>query len=405
MKKILIVGGGASGLAAAISAAEAGAAPVLIEAREQTGKKLLKTGSGRCNFTNAYMDPDRYYGGPGFIRSFLGRFSTEDCLGFFGELGLLARERDGYYYPYSNSAASVLSVLNARLRALQVPVLLNSPVTHASVLPDGRFSVKAGERTLTGDSLIISSGSPAGADAPAGPFSWFPELKVLRITPYLPALTMLYGSEGCERVWDGVRCRGSVTALGRTETGELQLLAKGISGIPVFQVSRMAVRALQENEPVTAELDFMPDYGSEEVRRLLTEASDPDRGTGTKTLEELLRGWLPRKLIPVILRRAGLFSDREVSGLSGKESGSLREALKHFTYRVTGHGSFREAQTVSGGVDTAELNDDFEARKIPGLYFTGETVDIDGMCGGYNLHFAFGSGIIAGKAAARELKA
>ena len=124
---------------------------------------------------------------------------------------------------------------------------------------------------------------------------------------------------------------------------------------------------------------------------------------GEKELEGLLRGWLPRKLIPVILRRAGLFADRSASGLSEMERSALIRALKAFSYHVTGHGDFKDAQTVSGGVDPACLTENFEAAGVPGLYLTGELVDIDGICGGYNLHFAFGSGILAGSAAARTV--
>ncbi len=381
-------------MAAAITAAASGASVVLMEAREQTGKKLLRTGSGRCNFTNARMEPDCYYGDRAFVSTFLSRFSTADCLSFFRKLGLLYRERDGYYYPYSNSASSVLSVLNQRIRELGVNVLTCTAAEKAAVLPDGRFSVASENTVITGDALIIASGSPAGAERQGTGFQkLFPKACGIRIRPFLPALTMLYGNEGCERVWEGVRCRGSVTYEGRTETGELQLLSGGISGIPVFQLSRMAVQALSRGEEAVFFLDFLPDLTADEITDLLTPG---------KKLEDLLRGWLPRKLIPVILRRAGSFGDRMTEELEIPERNALIRALKHFTYRVTGHGDFREAQTVSGGIDPRELTPGFEYRRIPGLYFTGETVDVDGICGGYNLHFAFGSGILAGADAAKE---
>lgn len=394
MKKILIAGGGASGMAAAISAASSGASVVLLEAKEQTGKKLLRTGSGRCNFTNAKMDPDCYYGDRAFLRGFLERFSTADCLAFFRGLGLLFKERDGYYYPYSNSAASVLSVLNTRMHELGVDIRVNTAVHSVSVLPDGCFSVKCGGNELTGDALIVASGSSAGSEYDSGGFmDLIPEDYGIRFRPFLPALTMLYGNEGCERVWEGVRCRASVTYAGRTEKGELQLLSRGISGIPVFQLSGPAVRALENREEVSFDIDFFPDYTEDELKRQLL----PGR-----KLEDGLRGWLPRKLIPVILRRAGLFGDRRTESLKENELEVLLRTMKHFSYRVTGHGDFRDAQTVSGGADPAELSRDFESLRIPGLYFTGESVDIDGICGGYNLHFAFGSGLLAGASAAEK---
>ena len=397
MKKILIAGGGASGMAAAISAAAAGASVVLLEAREQTGKKLLRTGSGRCNFTNEKMNPDCFYGDRSFICDFLKRFSTAECLAFFRELGLLYKERDGYYYPYSNSAASVLSVLNARMRTLGVDIRLNTPVSSFSLLPRGGFSVRCGKESIDGDALVISAGSIAGTaggsdDAANNMLSLLPLNTGIRIRPYLPALTMLYGNEGCERVWEGVRCRGSITYREYTECGELQLIARGISGIPVFQLSRQVIRTLAQGAEVSVFLDFMPDFSEEQIRELLMKG---------KALEELLRGWLPRKLIPVILKRAGLFGDRMVESLKNTEIAAFIRALKKFEYHITEHGDFRDAQTVSGGVDPEELTRDFESVRNPGLYFTGETVDIDGICGGYNLHFAFGSGILAGASAAK----
>ena len=273
MKKIIIAGGGASGMAAAISAAASGASVVLLEAREQTGKKLLRTGGGRCNFTNEFMDPSCYYGDPDFIRSFLERFSTKDCLDFFKGLGLLYRERDGYYYPYSNSAASVLSVLNAGMKAASCSVYLNSPVTKTRVLPEGSFEVFSGGQTFRGDALILSAGSAAGNDARGFSVSSFlPEKVKLPMRPFQPALTMLYGSDGVERAWEGVRCRGSVTLGARKETGELQLLSAGISGIPVFQISRNAVRMLSRNEKVLVSLDFLPDFTEDTVQRFKDDA-------------------------------------------------------------------------------------------------------------------------------------
>ena len=398
MKKILIAGGGASGMAAAISAASSGASVVLMEAREQTGKKLLRTGGGRCNFTNEKMDPDCYYGDRAFIRDFLTRFSLKDCLAFFSALGLLYKARDGYYYPYSNSAASVLAVLNEKMRALGVDIRLNTPVERVSIHSDGRFSVSAGNETVTGDALVIAAGSIAGSPGESegktkSVLSMLTERMGIQMHPYLPALTMLYGNEGCERIWEGVRCRGSVTYDGRMECGELQLISKGISGIPVFQLSRSVVRALASGVKADVTLDFLPDYSEEELYQYIFSG---------KTLEDLLRGWLPRKLIPVILRRACLFGDRKTESLKETEIRALLYTLKNFSYAITGHGDFKDAQTVSGGVDARELTEDFESVRIPGLYFTGETVDIDGICGGYNLHFAFGSGILAGTSAARQ---
>ena len=400
MKKILIAGGGASGMAAAISAAAAGASVVLLEAREQTGKKLLRTGSGRCNFTNEKMDPDCFYGDKAFISAFLSRFSTDNCLDFFGHLGLLYKAREGYYYPYSNSAASVLSVLNSALRAYGVDVRLNSPLEKMAVLTDGRFSAVSGKERIIADALVVSSGSFAGAAAgyertKTGTWDFLPENLGLRIHPFFPALTMLYGNEGCERVWEGVRCRGAVSYNERRECGELQLISKGISGIPVFQLSRLVIKELSLKDHVSVFLDFLPDYTEEEIRKLLTPG---------KRMEELLRGWLPRKLIPVILRRAAVFGDRIAESLKYDEVTALIHSLKHFEYRITGHGDFSEAQTVSGGVDTQDLTRDFESVQVPGLYFTGETVNIDGICGGYNLHFAFGSGILAGASAAQRIR-
>ncbi len=395
-KSVLIAGGGASGMAAAIRAAERGFSVTVLEKKEQLGKKLLTTGNGRCNLSNRDLSAEHFRGShTDFLTRFLSAFTASDSEAFFRSLGLFTAERNGYVYPASMQASSVLFALSERMKALGVRVLLNTPVLSAKKEGD-RFLVTTPEGERASDALILSMGSPAGVRDRV-PYNGYALLKGFghTVIPPRPALVPLYGNNGSEKGWAGVRIQGSASFGGRSYTGEIQLTEKGISGIPVFQLSRFVQEALAEGKVADVRLSFLPEIPEETLLEELKRAADSLNAE--EKIEEYLRGWLPRKLIPAVLGTSGIRPVRTVGDLSEEERETLVFTVKNFPYRVALAGPAEEAQVFMGGLELSELRDTFESRLVPGLFVTGELNDADGECGGYNLHFAFGSGLIAGE--------
>lgn len=390
---IIIIGGGASGLTAAISAARAGAHPVLLEAGEKPGKKILATGNGRCNYTNRVMTEEYFHcARPGFVNTVLSHFDEQDTLRFFESLGILPSERNGYIYPRSGQAASVRDALLFELSHLDVEVICGAKVTEIH-REDGFRVITQSMGTFYSSSLILSAGSCAAPKTGSDGSGY--ELACQlghRIHPPYPSLVQLKTREKKLSAAAGERTQGRVTiknAAGKSldsDTGELMITSYGISGIPVFQVSHDASLALRKGQKVTAELDFLPEMKEEEAAQWLKRRRKkfPHLKDGS-----FLNGVLPGKLATALMREAA--------------DGDLLRVLKHTTLTVTDTMGFESAQVCGGGVDTGQI-DPFTcaSRVAPGLYLTGELMDVDGRCGGYNLQWAWSTGWIAGRNAARK---
>lgn len=382
-KRVIVVGGGASGLMAAVTAAGEGAAVTLLEHNERLGQKLNATGNGRCNFSNRKVVPDAYRGThPEFVQEALSRFSVEDTVDFFQRLGISPVERDGYLYPRSGEASSVTQALSMEARYRKVKIKTREHVT-AVEHGKGVFQVRTKGWQYEGDAVILACGSKASAisGADGSGYALAEALGHAVVRP-LPALTALKCSPKGFSGWAGVRAQGEATLLveGKkrsSQRGELQLTNYGISGIPIFQLSTYAVRALEEKKSVRLLADFLPEIPAEELEAFLR---NRQRQTPYKNTRELLEGLFPGKLCKVLSAQKDLF-----------------QALKAFPLTVTGGMSFAQAQVCSGGVSTEEVNPrTMESRLHKGLYFTGELLDIDGTCGGYNLQWAWSSGRLAG---------
>lgn len=439
MKQIVVIGGGASGMAAAIAAAREGAAVTILEHTASLGKKLSATGNGRCNFTNLNMSADCYRGkNLSFIEEILKKLSPQDALDFFAGLGVLSEEKGGYVYPYSNQASTVVDALTLALHALSVQVYYRREVTQVQRVKNqlvltGTERIPAGKDSGAGkkkgknsaqvqkqaaqeevvqpfsmicDAVILACGSKAAAKT-GSDGSGYGLCASLghHIVPVYPALVQLRGQGSFLKEWAGVRCQGRISLFAEDrmqaeDTGELQLTDYGVSGIPVFQVSRFAAEALQQGKNVTARLNFLPKLEKKQVYTLLEQIqSCPERNSPYRWLS----GILPQKIVPVILKQAGIPAEKLYQKMTGKEGAAvlpaLVQALTAFEVPVTDTNSFDQAQVCAGGVDTKEVTADCASRCMPGVYIVGELLDVDGICGGYNLHFAWATGIAAGKAA------
>ena len=393
-------------MTAAIFAAREGAQVVLLEHKDRVGKKILSTGNGRCNLSNRLQEPFCYRSGqPDFPWKALGAFTLPMTLEYFEDLGVLTRERDGYLYPYSGQASAVLDALRLGLARESVQVVTECEVFSITPREDAkhRFEVKTSQGSFSGETLILACGSKAapGTGSDGSGYKLAKRLGHHIIKP-LPALVQLRCPEKFFKQLAGVRADASVILYsdGRKlaeDKGEVQLTDYGISGIPVFQVSRFAARALDEGQDVRAVLNFYPECPETETRRILKERSERLGAAGGT-----FSGWIP-KTGSSVLKQAGIRPDRTVGSLTEAQIQTLGDLLCRFEVSVNGTNSFEQAQICCGGVDVREVDaQTMESKKVKGLYFAGEILDVDGICGGYNLQWAWSSGAAAGKCAGRE---
>lgn len=400
MRKVAIIGGGASGMTAAISAAQKGAAVTIFEHKDRIGKKILSTGNGRCNFTNIVQEPSCYHSeNENFPWKVVEKFDARSIISFFLQLGVYSKNRNGYIYPNSDQASAVLDALRTEIDRLGVHVMTS--VECAEIRPRKKdFLIVTDIGTFCADRVILCTGSKAAPGTGSDGSGYrFAKQFGHRIVPVLPALVQLRCREDFFKSISGVRVEGTVTLWSEgkcaaAERGEIQITNYGISGIPVFQVSRYASRLLYEKKEVKAVLDFMPDFTKEQTREFLIERI---KTRPEKSAEMFLIGLFHRKLSDLWIRLAGIYRGKRAGEFSDLELERLVALIKEFTLTVAATNSFDQAQVCCGGVDTSEVNPDtLESLYVPGLYYAGEILDVDGMCGGYNLTFAWASGYIAG---------
>ncbi len=407
-KQVIIIGAGASGMTAAIFAARQGAEVTILEHKDRVGKKILSTGNGKCNLSNRKMDASCYRSSvSGFPMKVIRQFPVEKTLDFFEELGVVVKDRNGYLYPWSGQASAILDVLRKGLKENDVRVVTECEI-HRILLPSGKdrrdggryFRVETGKGVFQGDSLILAAGSKA-APGTGSDGSGYELAAALghRIVKPLPALVQLKCRESFYKQISGVRTDGRVTLwsggeLLASDSGELQLTDYGISGIPVFQVSRYAVRALDGGRTVSAVIDFCPELGRKQTIAHLYDRRE--RG-GDRMMEDFFTGWIHKKLAQLFLKLSGIRGDRKVKTLTDEEIRTLAAFVKEFRTEIVGSNSFEQAQICCGGVDVRELDPfTLESKKRKGLYLIGELLDVDGICGGYNLQWAWSTGAIAG---------
>lgn len=400
---VIVVGAGAAGMTAAISAAGTGAKTAILEHMDEAGRKLLATGNGKCNFTNQVQGVECYRGqNPAFVLPALAQFGLSETLDFFRAIGIFSKEkRGGYYYPVSEQASSVRQALVLELKRLNVEVYYNIGIR--SIKKDDRehFCFETKQGMFFSKSCIIATGGKA-AKKTGSDGSGVPYIKSFghTVLEFVPALVQLRGVQSFLKDVAGVRTDACITLYVddtqvACDRGEVQLTDFGVSGIPAFQVSRYAVYALKKQKKVHLSLDFAPDL---DYNTLLEYFFQQKKRNREACLRDTLFGFLNKKLIPVMLREAGLAEDIPLSRCGKKEFEKLIDTIKHFRIDITGSKDFDSAQVCAGGVSTAQINPEtMESRLVPGLYFAGEVVDIDGMCGGYNLQWAWSSGWVAGK--------
>lgn len=400
MNTIAIIGGGASGIMAALTAAEdKNNRVLLIERQQRIGRKLLATGNGRCNLSNTGAAVKNYHGKhPEFVIPALGNFPPAAALEFFRGLGLLTVTEDGgRVYPLSNSANSVLDVLRFALEKRGVEQRTACPVREIRREKKG-YTLITDEGGIYADKLIVACGGAAGGKL-GGVMDGYKLLAPLghRRTALHPALVQLTTEPEYPRALKGVRADGRIwlTAGGKTlaeSAGEIQFTEKGVSGIAAFDISRAAAFCTEGGQ---VHMDFMRGYSAGEVFALLRRRREllPELAG-----EELFTGMLHNRLGRMIVKYAGLDRAAALGGFSDKELRAAAESCKDFTLGLRGTEGFDAAQVTAGGLMTGDFDPKtLESRISPGLFVCGELLDIDGDCGGYNLQWAWASGRLAGR--------
>ena len=391
-----IIGGGASGMTAALAAAKPGNEVLLFERQARVGRKLLATGNGRCNLTNLNASVSGYHGDdPEFCHAALSAFCVEKTLQWFRELGLYTvAEESGRVYPYSDQANSVVDVLRFGLRKENIRLLTGFEVTRVRKDAEG-FLVESKDEKYRCDRLIIACGGLAGTKL-GGSMSGYQLLRSFghRVTKLRPALVQVKSSWGGCVSLKGVRtnCHAAIyhdDSLHSESTGELQFTEYGLSGPVMFEISR---DVCQKSGKWTCKLDFMPQTSQEELTAELQRRTHRDLPA-----EELLTGILHNRLGRVLLKAAGVSGQMTVSDLTEGQIREICAKIKAFEVPLTETLGMDSAQVTAGGIVTADFNPEtMESRLIPGLYACGEVLDIDGDCGGYNLQWAWSSGMMAG---------
>ncbi len=398
MKQVVIIGGGASGLTAAITAARNGKDVTIIEKNNKCGKKLLITGNGKCNFWNQDQNINHYHSStPDILKNFITKERQNTVLNFFDSLGLVPKIKNGYYYPFSNQASSIQNILLQECQKLNIQII--NDVNVEEIIKKDCFIINPNKENIKTKNIILATGSKA-APKTGSDGSGYDLAKKLghSIIHPLPSLVQLKGNETYFKNWSGIRCDVIANlyidnTFAKKELGEIQLTDYGVSGICIFNLSSKAAIALNNHQKVTLKINFMP-FTQNPKQYLKT----LNQNAYKKTISELLEGFLHYKLIDIILKKANIKRNIPLNTLSENELNNLIKTLTEFELKINMTHTLDHAQVCSGGVPLTEINSQtLESLKTKNLYFTGEIIDIDGDCGGYNLGWAWMSGIIAGK--------
>ena len=398
--KIAIIGAGASGMAAAVTAVASGTDQVLLfERQARVGRKLAATGNGRCNLTNRRTEPGRYHGsGTDFVRPALEAFPPEKVLEFFQTLGLYTvTEPDGKVYPYSDQANSVVDVLRFALDRRNITLLTGTEIAGVKRLPRGFRLKSADGQSWDCDALIVACGGAAGTKLGGG-LSGYQLLRSLghHCTKLSPSLVQLKSDPALVQGLKGVRANAGLQltvngALLAASWGEVQFTDYGISGPAVFEISRAASLA----EGAVLQLDLLPGYSAADLLSALC-----IRISRFPTLEagDLLTGILHNRLGKMLVKACGIPLSAPITAIKWEQLNDVVQICHAFRLPIVGNLGMEGAQVTAGGIVTQEFDpNSLQSRLVPGLYACGEVLDVDGDCGGFNLQWAWASGMLAGQ--------
>lgn len=394
--KVIVIGGGASGIIAAIKASEVSDVTI-IEGNSKIGKKILVTGNGRSNFWNESISEKNYNEeSHEFLKEILP--IKDEVFNFLtNSLGITPTNKNGYIYPRSKTASSITTVLEKRIKRNNIEVIYDLKVTKITNENNNIKVELSDNTTMTCDKLIIATGGKAasktGSDGSG--YNLLKELDI-EVTPVLPTLVPLIINDKTRLDWSGVRTDAKLSVyennkIIQEELGELQLTNTGISGIVTFNISGLVASLLENKKQFEVYIDFLP-----EIEDISTFLEEKNKNANPESIEELLETMINYKLLNSLLSNCHINKNQKWTELSQEDKKELVSNLKKHKINISSTEDFEKAQVTRGGVCLNEITSNFSLKKYPNIKVIGEILNVDGICGGYNLAFAFMSGYIAG---------
>ncbi len=399
MKSIFVIGGGAAGITAAINAKNSNTEITIIERQSDIGKKILVTGNGKCNYFNEDMTPSHYHSSSNYDFSIINETNIKKVNEYISSLGIIPSIKNGYYYPHSNQAISIVNTLNKELKIRNINVITDEIVK--SIEYNNTFIITTNQNKYECDKVIFTTGSKAYYKFDNNSYDILFNLGHT-IIPVLPALVQIKCNDKIFKDIKGVRTNALVSLyenniLLKESSGELQITDYGLSGICAMQLSSLIAIGLQNNKSEIIHINFLSDLfnTSKELKDYLLSKQELNR-----TIQEQLDNLMNYKLTNMFIKYTGITGYEQISELTNKELDKLCSLITDMSFEATGVNDYTDAQVCSGGVSLDEVDmNTMESKLIPNLFFAGEVLDVDGDCGGYNLGFAWISGIIAGLSA------
>lgn len=404
MKNVIVIGAGASGLIAAICAKSKGNNVILLEKNEICGKKILATGNGRCNFWNEDQRLE-HYRSSNFekIEKIINNKNREEILKFFEKIGIEPKIKNGYYYPNSNQAISIKKALELEAQKQNVIIKTDSEVVDLKKEKDDFKVILKNGQEIISNSVILATGSKAAPKTGSDGIGYQICKKFNHtIVKPLPALVQLKADGKFLKDWEGIRTDVLVKLYENDkkigeEIGEIQLTNYGISGICVFNLSGRVSRGLNDNKKETVKINFLNSLNINLPKDFIEWMNKRNLLVKDRSIFELLEGVLNYKLVNVLLKKSKINNNMKWEELSLSSKNDLSENITSFKLEIIGTNSFDKAQVCSGGIPLNEIDvNDMQSLKVKGLYIIGELLDVDGDCGGYNLEWAWITGMIAG---------
>ena len=406
---IIIIGAGASGLAAAYQAASSSKLNILVIEKEAApGRKLSAAGNGKCNLTNKEFKEGCYHSRDAeFIRNWVARNSYQDIIDFFEKMGVLLYQNNGYYYPISNQGKQVTGMLYQRSMDLGVRYAFHTRVTAIHIRESGRKSFyfvdtindKGKQQTIQSKYLVLATGGAASPKLGGCKDGYsFAQTLGIRQNPIFPVLSPVYVEDTLLSIAKGVRIDGTVTLRGEDdfcvrESGQIQINEKSLSGIAIMNLSCYLNKWGRKRMADCLSMDVLPQFTWDSLKKFFLEqkCSYPE-----ETLKQMLDGLLPGPFTGYLLKRLRMEGSMQVKNLTEKQINRFTSSLKKLVFTPVYCEDYEKAQATGGGIAMEEIcPDTFECIKYPNLYITGELLDVNGICGGYNLTFAILSGIQA----------
>lgn len=394
--KVIVIGGGASGIIAAIKASEVSDVTI-IEGNSKIGKKILVTGNGRSNFWNESISEKNYNEeSHEFLKEILP--IKDEVFNFLTDLlGITPTNKNGYIYPRSKTASSITTVLEKRIKRNNIEVIYDLKVTKITNENNNIKVELSDNTTMTCDKLIIATGgnaaSKTGSDGSG--YNLLKELDI-EVTPVLPTLVPLIINDKTRLDWSGVRTDAKLSVyennkIIQEELGELQLTNTGISGIVTFNISGLVASLLENKKQFEVYIDFLP-----EIEDISVFLEEKNKNANPESIEELLETMINYKLLNSLFSNCHINKNQKWTELSQEDKKELISNLKKYKINISSTEDFEKAQVTRGGVCLNEITSNFSLKKYPNIKVIGEILNVDGICGGYNLAFAFMSGYIAG---------